>query len=137
MSDKEKLKNNYELLINNLEKKLNKLSNDRKLFNKLKKILGVISILVLIFGLWPITLISILLASLSAYKEKDKYIKYCDLIDRLEDKNYQLSELKDEIDIEKNKGFGEPEPVKNMDLLDVPVLNTKGDIYDYEVRRKR
>ena len=136
MSDKERLKDNYQLLINNLERKLDKLSSDRKLYNKLKKLLGVISIIVLIFGLWPVTLISIFLASVCAYQEKDKYKEYCNLIDKLEYNNEELSEVEEEIEREKNKGRKELEQVKESNLTCSRGLNLEGVNYDNEVCRK-
>ena len=135
MNKNKKLKNNYELLVEKFERKLDRISNNRKLYNKLKKLFGVIAIIVLFFGLWPVTLISILLAAFCAYEEKEKYEEYCKLVDKLEGYNENYSNYLEEKDRKKNR-------IKEVqDMINEPLEYDKnichGERNGYKIYSKR
>ncbi len=134
MKNKVKLRDNFELLLKRLEKQYTRANSNIKFYNEFKKILGAITIIIAVVGLWPLSIVTIVLSCFCAYLEKKNYHKCCDLVDKLETKGYELSELKDEIDQEKNK---EEVYEEQTTLVDSSTLSKEGVKDDNKIYRKQ
>ena len=102
MGDKEKLKSNYNKIIENLQKRLDKTKKDKELYRKLKIILAIISMLLLSFGLWPVAIVGFISTILCHLKEDKKSKSYNNTINKLEDSFFALQDLEEQ-EVEKQE----------------------------------
>ena len=137
MEEREKLKNNYNKIIENLEKRLDKVKNEKKLYRKLKNILAIVSIIVLSFGLWPVSIVG-LISTVICYLYEDKKSKdYNNLIQKLEDSYFSLQTIEEKEQEEQMVQEVKEETV-SQEKEDYPILDVLyGENDDNKVYRKR
>jgi hypothetical protein len=136
MEDKEKVKNNYNKIIENLERRLDKVKNDKKLYHKLKNILAIVSIIILSFGLWPVAIVGFLSMVICYLNEDKKSKDYNNLIQKLEDSYFSLQTIEEKEQEEQVQEVKEESASQEKE--DYPILQVLyGENDDNKVYRKR
>ena len=136
MENKEKVKNNYNKIIENLERRLDKVKNDKKLYHKLKNILAIASIIILSFGLWPVAIVGFLSMVICYLNEDKKSKDYNNLIQKLEDSYFSLQTIEEKEQEEKEQEVKEESASQEKE--DYPILQVLyGENDDNKVHRKK
>ena len=136
MENKEKVKNNYNKIIENLERRLDKVKNDKKLYHKLKNILAIASIIILSFGLWPVAIVGFLSMVICYLNEDKKSKDYNNLIHKLEDSYFSLQTIEEKEQEEQVQEVKEESASQEKE--DYPILQVLyGENDDNKVYRKR
>ncbi len=136
MENKEKVKNNYNKIIENLERRLDKVKNDKKLYHKLKNILAIASIIILSFGLWPVAIVGFLSMVICYLNEDKKSKDYNNLIQKLEDSYFSLQTIEEKEQEEQVQEVKEESASQEKE--DYPILQVLyGENDDNKVYRKR
>jgi len=132
----EKVKNNYNKIIENLERRLDKVKNDKNLYHKLKNVLAIVSLIILSFGLWPVAIIGFISMVICYLNEDKKSKDYNNLIQKLENSYFALQTI-EEKEKEKIKETSKEE-VETRENEDYPILQVLyGENDDNKVYRKR